>query len=428
MSNTRTGRHIWVVLLGAMLTTEALLCWCGVSHADMSTHFGLSPRGIGMGNAGAAVVDDYGGVFYNPAALALDPTSSFTFGYFYTTPRVRIFDAAGNEHLGFTTHMNAPVIGYRQNLKSVFPDSWRRNITVALCVSSSDNFKTGTLVETKLYGDPQFPIIGRVQDMLVMSGGVGVELHDYVLLGVGMRFAATYDATNITATMNLVTGETVVEKLAVNADTEIQPIVGILIRPLDRVRLAGVWRRGGSPIKLLGKGSGTAQVGTLVIPMSLSLAFRDFFTPNEFAGSIAVLPSTKVLLALELTYAQWSNYDVPFGQTPPGDPFKDTIILRIGAEYAISENLRTQAGYYWQPSPVKRFQPYTHYLDTDEHVFSAGLQYALTIRGFLKYPIMMSFYVQYQYLPHRTLETIHGPSSIRGYITNVGATVGFRFR
>jgi len=419
----------WLRLPGLFfLLSVGRLCLPGAVCADLATQFGLSPRGIGMGNAVSAVADDFGAVYYNPAALALSPGSSFSFGYFYTTPRVRVGTPQGPGRLVFTTHMNAPVIGYRQNLRGVFPEKWGRNLVVALAVASSDNFKTGTLVETLLYEDPQLPVFGRVQDMLVMSGGVGVEVNRWVLLGAGMRFAATYDAANITAVMNLANGETAVQKLEVNADTEAQPLAGFLLRPGGGLQVAGVWRRGGSPIKLLGKGGGTAVLGPLELPMSLALAFQDFFSPDEFSGSAAVAVSEKLLLAFDLTWARWSRYDAPYGHSPPGEPFRDIFIPRFGAEVVLSEQFRVQGGYYWHPSPVKGAQPYTAFLDTDQHVFSAALEWVQPIGGVLKHPLRIRGYVQYQHLPRRTLETVHGPTSVWGYITNIGGTVEFRFR
>ena len=398
------------------------------ARADISTQFGLSPRGIGMGNAVSAVTHDYASTFYNPAGLALTPESSFTFGYLYAAPRFRHARPSGAQQLVFSQHLNAPVLGYRQNLRTVFPDRWGRNIVVSICVASSDNFKTGTLVETKLYPDPQVPVFGRVQDMLVMNGGVGLEVFPFLLIGGGMRFAATYDATSLIAHINLETGETEVERLAVNADTEIQPIAGLILRPWDSLHLAGVWRRGGSPIRLLGAGGGTAQIGPLVLPMSLSLAFRDFYTPDEVAGSIAWSPWERILLAVEVTWARWSRYDAPYGETPPGDPFRDIVTPRFGVEYAITKRLKGQAGYYWQPSPVKDVQPFTSYLDTDQHVFSTAVEYALPLRRMFKYPLVLRAYLQYQYLPRRDLTTVNGPGSVWGYIMNVGGTVEFRFR
>jgi len=414
-----------LVILAATLWVA---CPPAGARADIATQFGLSPRGIGMGNAVSALIHDYAAVYYNPAGLALSPSSSFTLGYFYSTPKVRARGPGGNEQVIFDTHMNVPVLGYRQNLKRVFPQRWGKNIVVALAVGSSDNLKTGTLVETYLYEDRQIPVFGRVQDMLVMSGGVGVELHRWVLLGAGMRFASTYDAANITATMDLATGETVVQKLEVNADTEAQPIAGFLLRPHPGLHLAGVWRRGGAPINLVGQGGGTAVIGPLALPMSLSLAFRDFYTPDEFAGSVAWWTTARLLLALEVTFARWSRYDVPYGDRPPGEPFRDVWVPRVGAEYAFLENLKVQAGYYWQPSPVSRRQPYTCYLDTDQHVFSGAVAYGLRLKGVFKYPLGLSAYVQVQHLPRRTLDTVAGPTDVWGTITNVGGTVELRFR
>ncbi len=405
-----------------------LLCTAQTARADMSTQYGLSPRGIGMGNAVAAVTHDYASVFYNPAGLALTPESSLTLGYMYTTPRFRLEEPPGREQLVFTANMNAPVIGYRQNLRTVFPESWGRNIVLSLCIAASDNFKTGTLVETYLYTDPQIPVFGRVQDMLVMSGGLGVEVFPFLLVGVGMRFACTYDAANITANMNLGTGETEIEKLEVNADTEVQPIAGVIVRPWRSLAIAGVYRRGGSPVRLVGAGSGTAQIGGIILPMTLSLAFRDFFTPDEYVGSVAFSPWEPLLLALEMTYARWSKFDAPYGETPPGDPFRDIVIPRLGVEYAFMEGLKAQAGYYWQPSPVKDVQPYTHYLDTDQHVFSAAVEYGLLLKKAFKYPLVLRAYFQYQYLPRREIVTVAGPASVWGYIFNVGGTVEIRFR
>ena len=125
---------------------------------------------------------------------------------------------------------------------------------------------------------------------------------------------------------------------------------------------------------------------------------------------------------------------MPFGQVPPGEPFENIFIHRLGAEYAFTDTLTVQAGYYWQPSPVKETQTHTRYLDTDQHVFSVALEYDWLIRKIFTYPLTIQGYFQYQYLPGRTIqETINGPDNLAywdiwGYIINVGAMVQFRFR
>jgi hypothetical protein len=296
-----------------------------------------------------------------------------------------------------------------------------------MALAFPDNFKTGTLVHTYLYDETQYPVFGRVHDMLVMSGGMGIELHRRVYVGAGMRFAVTYSAQDITLVMNLLEGDTEFQHVDINADTEVQPIVGIILKPWNELRVAAVWRRGGAPVSIVGKGSGSAQLGNFVLPVSLDLNFRDFYTPDEIAGSIACTFMERLLVAFEMTYAQWSDYDMPFNQTPPGNPFRDIVIPRCGVEYTLSPIVKFQLGYYYQPSPVKGSQPYTMYLDTDEHVFSVGTEVSWPIPSLLEYPLRFHMYFQYQHLPRRSLDTINGTTSIWGYITNIGGTVQLRF-
>jgi len=427
------------VLLAATLLA-ALLVGGGArpARADMSTHFGLSPRAIGLANAVSAVIDDYSGVYYNPAALAVSGASAFTLGYLYNAPRVKVRTADGAERTGFNTDLKAGLLGYRQNLKGMLPEKLDRNVVVGLALAYPGNFKTATLVRTRKYYEEQFPVFGRVPDMLVMSGGLGLEIHRTVYLGASMRYAVTYSAKDMTVRIRVLEGENVFEKVDVNAETEIQPIAGILVRPWEPLRIAAVWRRGGAPVKIVGRGGGSASLGPLELPIQLNLSFQDFYTPDEFAGSVAWWPRQDLLLAVECTYARWSGYDDPFGSIPPGEPFHDIVIPRFGVETVLCQALRLDLGYYWRPSPVKTYQPATQYLDTDEHVFSVALGYALPIGNLLQYPLVFSAYFQFQYLPERTLYTVDGPvadparpvvtpKSVWGTSAGVGGTVALRF-
>lgn len=400
----------------------------GGAGADMCTHFGISPRGIGMANAVSAVIDDYSGVYYNPAALAVSDTSSFTLGYLYSTPRVKVRNRDGSQDPGFTNDMQTGLVGYRQNLRGMLPRSWERNVAVALALAYPGNFKTATLVRTSKYDELQFPVFGRIPDMLVMSGGLGVEVIPGTLyLGASMRYAVTYSAKDMTIRIHVLEGKNVFEKVDIDAETEMQPIAGILVRPLETLRLAAVWRRGGAPVKIVGRGGGSASLGPFELPIALDLGFQDFFTPDEFAGSVAWWPRRDLLLAFECTYARWSKYDDPFGAPPPGDPFDDIVIPRLGMEVLLFQSLRLNMGYYWQPSPVKTLQPFTRYLDSDEHVFSLALGCPVPLRRLLEYPLVLSAYAQFQYMPGRTLYTVQGPARVWGTAVGLGATVELRF-
>jgi hypothetical protein len=242
-----------------------------------------------------------------------------------------------------------------------------------------------------------------------------------------MRFAVTYSAKDMNIYLKVLEGQTVFQKVDVNAETEAQPIVGVVLRPWDSFRLAAVWRQGGSPASLVGKGGGQAMIGPIVLPISLDLHFQDFYTPDEYAGALSWVPREGLLVGLEVTYARWSNYDDPYGAKPPGDPFYDIFIPRVGLEARLLKDLDARVGYYWQPSPVRDYQPATEYLDTDEHVFSFGLEYALHLDRLLQYPLRFAAYFQFLYLPERTLHPVGGPVSVWGYTTNVGGSVQLSF-
>lgn len=406
------------------LAAAASLCSAVGARADMSSQYGLSPRAIGMANAVSAVIDDYSAVYYNPAGLSLSSESGFTLGYFYGQPRVKIRGEGGSRAIGFESPMNVGVIGYRQAL---FRDHWKKNVVVGLALAYPENFKAATMVRTKYYGEPQWPVFGRAQDMLVMSGGMGIQVHRMVYVGVGMRFAVTYSAQDITIRLRLRERSVEYVHVDINADSEVRPIAGLVVRPLEQLRVAAVWRRGGAPVSLVGKGQGGAEIGDFVLPVALDLDFKDFYTPDEIAASVAFEPYDRLLVACEATYALWSRYDVPYGRTPPGDPFSDIIVPRVGLEYRLSDTARVQAGYYYQPSPVKGVQPFTQYLDADEHVLSAAGELSVPIPRLLEYPLRFRLCFQYQYLPQRRLSTVNGSTTVWGYLMTVGGTVELRF-
>ncbi len=410
---------LMAVTIGCAMVLASKHSWC-----DMSSQFGLSPRAIGMGNAVSALIDDYAAVYYNPAGLALTSESGFTLGYFYNEPRIKVGRSDGTEHSGFRSAMKAGLIGYRHAL---FSKHWKKNVVVGMALAYPDNFKTGTMVRTYFYDDTQWPVVGRVHDMLVMSGGMGIQVHERVYVGVGMRFAVTYSAQDINVVLRLSEGTIEYERVDINADTEVLPVVGCIIRPLEWLKFGAVWRRGGAPVKVVGKGQGSAVVGAFVLPVSLGLNFKDFYEPDEIAASVAIEPLDKMAICFETTYAFWSKYDVPFDMKPPGRPLDDIVIPRIGLEYRLSDFMRVQAGYYYHPSPVKRVQSDTDYLDAAAHVVSAGAEFSIPIPRLLEFPLVLHVCAQYEHMPERRLTTLHGSTRVWGHISTIGGTVQLRF-
>lgn len=405
-----------------------LLFHAGNLHADMAGQFGLSPRGIGMANAVSAVIDDYAAVYYNPAGLALREEDDISVGYFYSHPRIHVKDPSGAERVGLGSDINAFLFGYRKNLKKLLPLKWQRNIGLGIAVELQNDLKQAALVETSLYRDTQFPVFGRVQDVLVAGAGLGIELHERVHAGIGLRIAVTLDVQDVAVAVKLLNMDFTYLNLDANIDTEARPTAGIIVRPWDPVRMAFVWRKGGPVARVDASGLGLVEIGKLSLPITFLFAFRDFYSPEEIAGSVAVQVLERLLLAVEVTHAKWSGYNLPYNEKPPGDPFRDIFIPRFGAEITLTDSWKIQAGYYYQPSPVKEDQPYTVFLDAEEHVFSCAVEFSRhLIKRLFHEPLQLRVFFQYQVLPRRSLDTANGRTAVWGSFLSLGGALQIPF-
>ena len=127
-----------------------------------------------------------------------------------------------------------------------------------------------------------------------------------------------------------------------------------------------------------------------------------FYSPRQVTLGWAWKASQRVYLSCDLGWLQWSKFDdatmdmtvkigpneseVPFQRVfDPG--FNDTVLPRVGIEYLAKQwslfpladrvELKLRGGYYFVKSPVPEQTGITNYLDSDSHVFSAGLGFAL---------------------------------------------------
>lgn len=395
----------------------------------MANQIGLSSRGIGMANAVSAVIDDYAAVYYNPAGLALKQGNELAAGYCLSYPKVHVRNEARVEHVLYEKTMNAGVLAYRQDLRGLLPERWERNIGLGVVAAFQNDLKGAALLQTSFYNEMQFPVFGRDRDILVAAMGLGAQLHRCFYIGAGLRGSVMLDVKDVSVLVNLSKFDIEIQNLDANVETEFRPIVGIILKPWEPVFLAAVWRGGGTVGNVEARGSGSVQLGDSILPVSsISLTLIDFYSPDEIAGSIAYQPMEKLLLSLEVTYARWSPYNVPFDKEPPGKPFRDIIIPRLGMEYLLLRWMKIQMGYYYQPSPVRATQPFTQFLDADEHVFSTAMECSWPVlKCILNAPLKFHLYFQYQYLPSRSLDTVNGRTTIWGYIANFGASVHIPF-
>ncbi len=411
--------------------------------AFVSSQFGFSPRAIAMGNAYTALSDDFSGLYYNPAGLATRPRNAGTMGYLYNQPRVKVQGADGVTHLAFDAKMNSALAGLtmdmgdfvRQFVEMDFvPKKLRPDIELSwgLAVASPNNFSTFVDANIGTRTDMQFPVFGRDQDLMPIFGGGGMKLHKMVYVGGAIVAGFSCALQTVDATVNFFDPDNLFtyNKLDVNPTLEMAPLAGIIIMPLDELRIGATWRGSMNPVHFLGTVNVViaTPVGDILLP-SLATSLYDLYQPEEISVSIAYESAWKLLVAFELSYAKWSGFNLPYGSAYAGNLFENILIWRGGLEYNVTEDAKVRLGYYYQPSPLNDVpQTMTQFLDTDQHVFSTGLGYVWRFpERFLGHPVEFDLYLQYHHLPRRTLDTVAGPMSLWGYHIGGGGTIQLQF-
>ncbi|MGB0391680.1 MAG: OmpP1/FadL family transporter [Salibacteraceae bacterium] len=155
--------------------------------------------------------------------------------------------------------------------------------------------------------------------------------------------------------------------------------------------------------------------------------------PGSVNAGVAYDVNDKLSLALELNYVMWSAYDsliFDFEENTSSledshNPreYENTLAVRVGAQYELSDLLTPRVGFYYDPSPIgdKYFSPETP--NCDNLGFSAGL----SINAMENLSVDLSFL----YIHGMERESNYEPSDFGGkyktnaYIPGIGLTYQF---
>jgi long-chain fatty acid transport protein len=123
-------------------------------------------------------------------------------------------------------------------------------------------------------------------------------------------------------------------------------------------------------------------------------------------GGLAIRPIERLLISVDVSYYNWSSFNIPSWRGPIKE-WNDTVVPRGGVQVRVWDTLVARCGYYFDPTPVPdQSDVESNYLDTDKHVFSLGLGYAITKLPWigdlpLFYPVEIDGYFQFQHMPRR---------------------------
>ncbi|MFC1888803.1 OmpP1/FadL family transporter [Thermodesulfobacteriota bacterium] len=428
---TKRARPAWIVLAALLCTGLANPGAVGASFAEIH---GLGGRAMAMGGAYVAVADDYTCMFYNPGGLTQIRGNEASFCYILSAPRVSL--SKGGSESGTYLHDNIgiPVLGMVLDLSRVF--KLKRRISLGMTGVFPDNFQSGYMVRYGTNFDPYFPIYGDCHEdrRISLIFGPSVEITDWLSAGIGVAFIVHGQYVNIPLYYTL-DGELIHDRwdLRMDVSTEISPIVGLLFRPSEKLRIGAVWRK---KIEFLIADAMITTMTAVVlpgfeIPVTVRIPVSAHFTPEQYALGVSYRFTDTLLVAADVTFYDWRAYlDNAGSELDP--PLEATIVPRIGVEYGLPGGWVARAGYGYVPSPLKQQTASVsiNYIDSDCHVFSLGAGYLLEIPRILRHPVDIRAFVQYRHLVERSFANVHtgGEDLVcGGYYLNSGLELRFAF-
>jgi len=125
--------------------------------------------------------------------------------------------------------------------------------------------------------------------------------------------------------------------------------------------------------------------------------------PRELAAGIAYQVTDDLLAAADFEWTNWASawdsQTVKLGgkgvlgitEVVTQRNFNDTYSARVGLEYRIWKDLRCQAGYWWDPTPIPNSTLDSGTFDSDRHTMSFGAGYYGLFDGLLDVSGMFQF-------------------------------------
>ncbi len=419
------------LMLIAVLTL-VFVTGAAVAHAGLlfvPTTYGLSARSVGLGNAMTAVGDDYSMAFYNPAALGMLTANQIDLGYMYAATDMTGGPKGDTDAVEFDTANKLTLIGFTMDLSTLFKNDHGLGFGFDMIIDN--NMKSFMAFEGKRDDNGQFLRYGLTS--VTMSTGIGVQIIPQLYLGAGGFVMVTGENKLIAQTD--MAGNTKEEQILVNAEPVIAPILSIFAPVHPMVTLGLTYRAKGVAQFTDIEAETQAQVSeSPLADLALFMAFKDSYVPQQVAFGVSTKPIESLLIAVDLTWANWADYA---DEVAEGDAIKDEadfetkdiFIPRLGVEYAPLSNLQLRFGYYWEDTPFNDpGMGNTVVLDNAKHAASFGIGHDMTYMPMLAKAPSIGVSYFYHYLAPRTVESGDGRDfESSGSINGVIGTLTLNF-
>ncbi len=378
-----------------------LLARPDASPANTFETYGFGSRPISMGGAYTAVADDFGATYYNPAGLPQIGQVDMGVGMGFLTGRLKSVE---NVVVGETTE-GGPVLG---DIDPQLSDNGGFMGGIAVGITERLAMGIGIYVPSNRYlaklqsqrqREPHFIWYEKRPRHFSLLVAVGVEVMKGLSIGAGADILFGPQGGVV---LRIPPGGEAKIDLGLTFMPRLSPYGGLLYEMTDNMSLGLVYREEKQHGKLDLSIDALISLQQLALPILGKMDGLFFYSPRQVALGWAWEPTQKLHLSFDLIWVDWSSFrdaTIDFVVAVGGDlytqqfeqvlapGFHDTLMPRMGLEYLAKTlngfswseavEVRVRGGYYFMNSPVPEQTGITNYMDSDTHVFSAGLAAAI---------------------------------------------------
>lgn len=355
----------------------------------------ISARGMGMGSAWSAVVDDPTALHFNPAGLAKMTSSQLSLGLeLIYAPRSYKPEFA--DELDGSNRCNAdpvpdfcveqepafailpmPSLGFATRLEREGVPS-RLTFGVGLWNTFGGSLDySDDECETCGEGGTDNRISGTINQTMnavfEIVPGLAYEVNDLIAVGAAIRFGVGIFSTTAVARPN--DAEMSAYGLGAGAT------LGVMLTPSKKLNIGAFYR---TALKVTTTGSGTIYLPGGPLPVDVEFVQR---WPQEAGIGFAYRPAAKLLLATQFDWHGWSTnnelspkfagQEALTRQAIIREDFDDSYTFHLGAEYTVSSTFAARCGFTYDTAAVPiRFQE-RQFLDSNKMLGSVGVSYRI---------------------------------------------------
>jgi long-chain fatty acid transport protein len=368
------------------LVGVASLLLGGAAQAGPLDVWGFGGSGSAMGGTHAAHPYDAGAVHGNPAGLSV-VAPGVTAGIMAIMPNTEIllaprpagYDVPDLEGSGALPSSQTP----RQRRDTVDPaptyalmlggtttlfmPSLKLGASLYLPMQSALTLETHYPDERERYASNQlqFTVLGSRLERLDLELGLAYSPVKWASVGAGVTMAPGAGLTTDVWVPNPADQSRADLNLDARPKLDWGINVGVHAQPREDLSIGVAWRSA--------TGVTVGGDNRIVIPGAEEVATQSFaltpsYTPAAVHAGLAWETSV-ITMHLDARYTLWSGWE-----NNQGDPggMRDTLALRLGAMYPLSERNSVMGGLAFEPTPVPEQSGRTSYVDNSRIVISGG--------------------------------------------------------